>query len=160
MPLAKDCFKCIALGDDVLSTDFPVFRIVGRLDKTISIENYTRISEQELMSVFYEVGIAFEEFTTRVETRQGKEYLAIFLELLTNKKPSVLRDAVHKQLYSIDKDYADLVDHLEYVPIVINPVKRGVFAKYLDGKTGSAAKVDRINMRDEDFNILVQLMNQ
>jgi phenylacetate-coenzyme A ligase PaaK-like adenylate-forming protein len=156
----KDCFMCIAKGDDVLSADFPVFRVAGRVDKTISIENYTRISEQELLIVFNKAGIPFEEFTARVETRSGREYLTIFLEHLTDKKSSDIRDAVHKQLYSIDKDYRDLVDHRGYVPIVIIPVQRGVFAKYLDGKTGSIAKVDRINMREEDFNTLCQLMNR
>jgi phenylacetate-coenzyme A ligase PaaK-like adenylate-forming protein len=156
----KDCFKCIARGDDVLSTDFPVFRVVGRLDKTISIENYTRISEQELLTVFEKAGIAYEEFTTRMENRNGKEYLIIFLELLMNEKQIDVREAIHKQLYSSDKDYRDLVDHLEYVPIIVIPVKRGVFAKYLEGRPGSAAKVDRINMGDEDFSSLMQLMNK
>jgi phenylacetate-coenzyme A ligase PaaK-like adenylate-forming protein len=156
----KDCFMCIAKGDDVLSTDFPVFRIAGRVDKTISIENYTRISEQELLIVLNNAGIRFEEFTARVETRDGRGYLTIFLEHLTDKKSSDIRDVVHEHLYSIDKDYRELVDHRGYVPLMIIPVQRGVFAKYLDCKTGSIAKVDRINMREEDFNTLRKLMNR
>jgi phenylacetate-coenzyme A ligase PaaK-like adenylate-forming protein len=155
----NDCFRCIAKGDDFLSTDFPVFRILGRIDKVISIENYTRISEHELLTALNEAGIGFEDFTSRITTREGRQYLIIYLELIKDRKQGFIRDALHKQLYSMDKDYKDLVDHLNYVPLIIRIVQRGVFAKYLDVKTGSIAKVDRINMGKEDFARFVQLMN-
>jgi len=75
-------------------------------------------------------------------------------DLKTSKK------SIHKTLYERDRDYRDLVDFYEYIPIKIYAVPRGVFADYLATKEATLSKVDRINMRDEEFYKLRRLIEQ
>lgn len=154
----KDSFKCIAKGDDILNTDFPIFRFQGRLDKTISLQNVTRISEEELLMAFKEADIPFVDFTTKVESERGLEFIGIYLEHAGNMKSEEIRDAIHERLYMMDNDYKALADFFDYTPLKIYPIPNGVFAKYLEVKGGSVPKIDRIKMNDEDFEKLARLI--
>jgi len=153
----KDSLECIALGDDILGTNYPIFKFHGRLEKTISLQNFTRISEAELLAAFKEAGVSFFDFTTRVETEKGLEYLTVYMEHTGNMNAKEIESAVHKQLYRKDKDYKDLCDCFEYIPIKVHLIPRGTFARYLEEKGGTFPKVDRINVRDEEFKKLIRL---
>jgi hypothetical protein len=152
-----DLFKCIAKGDDVVNTDLPVFRFQGRTDKVLALQNFTRITEDELVTVLKDAGIQFMDFTAREESENGLEFISIYLEHMGRKKKEI-EAAVHKQFCTTDNDYKDLSEFLDYVPIKIHLVPKGTFATYLEGKTGSVSKIARVNMDEEDFRRLTELI--
>ncbi len=154
----KDTFKCLALGDDILNTDYPIFKFHARSDKIISLHTFTRIDEVEILTALREAEIPFVDFTARVESEGGHEYLATFIESADCEKPEEIEGALHKQLCKMDVDYQNLADFFDYVPLRVYLVPKGVFARYLEEKTGSMAKLDRINMRNEEFARLSKLM--
>jgi hypothetical protein len=156
----KDSFQCIAKGDSILDTDYPVFKYHARLDKTISLSNFTRISEGELLKAFKEAKVPLIEFTTKVESEKGLEYLKIYLEQKSKRTTKDIEIAVHQQLYRMDKDYKDIVDFFEYTPVKIKLVPKGSFAEYLEGKTASYQKVDRIDMKQKEFNMFFEIIKR
>lgn len=150
--------KCIAKGDDVLGIDCPIFKFHTRLERNISLHNFTRISEDELITAFRESGIQFVEFTARKETESGLEYLAIYVETMEDLEVDKIQESLHKQLYNKDRDYRDLVDFYGYVPLKVHLVPKGVFAKYLINKVAAMSKVARIKMPEEEFKKFIQLV--
>lgn len=154
----KDAVKCIAYGDDILETDYPIFKFQARTDKTISLHNFTRIDEEELITVMREAKIPFVEFTAKLESEQGHEYLSIYIELGEKENQEKFQNKLHQQLTKTDEDYQNLTNYFDYIPLKTYIVPKGTFAKYLEQKEGSMAKVDRINMREEEFAKLSKLM--
>ena len=150
-------FKCVAKGDDVIGSDFPVFEFHARLDKSISIMNFTRIDEKELIEAFQRAGIQFMDFTAKVERNAGYEYLNIYVELLGKKSAKDVERKIHEQLYSTDQDYKMLSDLFGYNPVRAKLLPTGVFAKYLQDRKGAYPKVCRIDMNEEDFCKLMSL---
>lgn len=147
----NDSLLCVANGDDILGTDFPVFRFHSRLEKSISLQNFTRISEEELLMSLKHSDVRFVDFTARTEVEDGLECLAIYLEHTGNMSVEEIKEYIHNHLYETDKDYHDLVDFFDYVPIRIRFVKKGAFSKYMEQKGASWGKVERINMEEEAF---------
>jgi hypothetical protein len=150
-------FKCIAKGDDIIGSDFPVFEFNSRLDNSLSIMNFTRIDENELVQAFQSAGIQFMDFTARVERKAEFEYLNIYVELLGKKSDREVEQKIHKQLYNADQDYKMLSDEFAYNPLRIVSLPEGVFVKYLEERKGAYPKVSRINMNEEDFDRLMSL---
>jgi len=153
----KDSFKCIAKGDDVLGIESPIFKFHARMEKTISLQNFTRISEEELLTVFRNAMVPFIDFTARVEVERGMEYLAIYIELTGDRTAADLQETIHKELYKEDADYRGLVDFFGYMPVKVHVVPRGTFMRYLQEKGVTIPKVARVNMDDKDFK---KLLNQ
>lgn len=154
----KDTFICIAKGDDIMDTDYPVFKFHSRLGKEISLHNFTRISEDELLTALRETNIPFIDFTTRVEIESGMEYLVMYIECTGDMTSEDIKKSIHDKLYEMDRDYRDLVDFYKYEPFKIRLVPKGVFAKYLEEKIAGVAKVERTNMREEEFEKFILLM--
>ena len=153
----KNCFRCIAKGDDIIGTDFPIFKLHARLEKTISLHNFTRISEDELLTAFQRAEIRFVDFTARVEVKKGLQYLVIYTEITKPISQKELEENLHRELYNMNQDYQNLVDFFEYTPLKVEIMPAGVFTKYLQEKLGSVPKVDRINMNDEEFKKLLDI---
>ena len=156
----KDAFKCIARGDNILGIELPVFKFYARVEKTISLLNFTRIDEEELMEAFKRAGISFVDFTVRKEIESGLEHLVIYLEHEEDQSAESIRKAIHEVLYKIDSDYRDLVNFYDYVPVKVCILPRGTFATFLQEKKASIQKVDRINMRDNEFNRLLEVAGE
>lgn len=151
----KDSVLCVARGDDILETDFPIFSFHSRLEKIISLQNFTRISEGELLMAFKHGNVQFVDFAVRVEVENGLEYLALYLEHTGNMSPDEIKERLHKYLYDVDRDYRELVDFFDYVPVKVHLVARGTFCKYMERKVASWGKVDRMNMREEAFKKII-----
>ena len=156
----EDSFKCVAKGDDILGVESPIFKFHARLENTVAIQNFTRLSEGEILNVIRESGIKFIDFTARMEVEQGLEYLALYIECHEEITAEAIVESLHKQLYRIDGDYRDLVDFMEYIPIKVYLVPRGVYTKYLEEKVGTYPKVTRVNMKERDFRRFLQLMER
>ena len=150
-------FKCVAKGDDVLCSDFPVFEFNARLDKAISIMNFTRIDEKELLNALQNTGIEFTDFTARINREGGYEYLYLYVELKGTIGAGDLENKIHETLNATDKDYKMLVDLFEYTPVRVELLPNGTFARYLEKRSGAYPKVSRINMNEEEFDRLMSL---
>ena len=146
-----NAFKCIAKCDNLLGIDSPIFKFHARLEKNVALNDFTRISENELITAFKELGIPFVEFTSIKEIEKGLEYLTIFLETTADIGEKKIQEMLHKKLYEMDRDYRDLSVFFSYVPIRVSLVPLGSFAKYLEKKIATVAKVDRILMQDGNF---------
>ena len=158
--ILDDEIKCVAKGDDVLGTDQPVFKFHTRTAKTISLQNFTRISEDELISGFKDTKLPFIDFIAKVEVQKSLEYLVIYLEHSSKMMPNDIAKALHMYLYTEDQDYKNLVDNFEYFPINIRIVPTGTFACFLETiPAGSVPKIDRIDMTN-DFNRLLQIIDE
>lgn len=153
----KNCFRCIAKGDDIIGTDFPIFKFHSRLEKTISLHNFTRIGEDELITALQKAKIQFIDFTARVEVKKGLEYLVIYIEVTGNATQKELEEKLHKELYNMNQDYQNLIDFFEYTPLKVKILPMGTFNKYLQEKPGSIPKVARINMNSEEFKKLLDI---
>lgn len=156
----EDSFLCIAKGDEILGIEFPVFKLLGRLEKTISLLNFTRISEEELVSAFKAAEVPIIDFTTKVESEKGMEYMRIFVEHKGKMQPSEIKQRLHERLLEVDRDYRDLGEFFDYVPIRIRSVPEGTFAEYLKDKEGTHPKVERIDMKEEEFRRFIQIVGR
>lgn len=153
----KDSLVCVAKGDDIIGTDYPVFKFHSRLEKTISLLSFTRISEEELLTALKETGIPFIEFTCRVEVEEGLEYMVMYIECTGDIPAHQIQKQVNTYLYENDGDYRDLVNFFKYEPLKIQLVPKGVFSKYLEEKIAGVAKVQRVNMAEEEFKKIIKL---
>ena len=153
----SNSFKCIATGDDSLGVDYPVFKFHSRLDKTISLHNFTRINENELTTALKESKIQCVEFVAKSEITEGLEYLTLYLETTGSQNKEDISKAIHNSLYQMDEAYKDLVDFYNYSPIKVILLPEGTFGKYLTLKAATVSKVGRIEMPDEEINKLIQI---
>ncbi|MDQ1280442.1 MAG: auxin-responsive promoter family protein [Thermoproteota archaeon] len=158
--LIDDTFQCIARRDDVLSIDFPIFKFSSRFGKRLSIQNFTRIDEAELLSALRDINVSFIDFTARVEEENGSEYLALYLEKTGPISEKELKQSLNDILYKVDVDYRNVVDFFGYIPIKIYFVPRGTFLKYMEEKIASWGKVERINMKQEGFQIILESLKR
>ena len=149
-----DIFECVAERDDILETEFPVFKYYSRADRILVLHNFTRIAEDELLEVFKAAEVPFVEFTARRELDGSRDYLHLYIEL---RKP-VEMDALHVKINSLlgeyDRDWRDLSDFLGYDPLKITVLPKGSFKRYLSRQKGMP-KVERIIMKEERFKNLI-----
>lgn len=155
----KDSFECIALSDNVLGVEAPVFKFHSRVDKVIDIQRFTRIDESELLRAFKDAHVPLVDFTARKEVVEGLEYLTIYLEHSGDEDTDAIQGRLHQALYSIDKDYANLTEFFDYVPLRTVRVAPGTFMRYLEQREAAVPKVERIEMAPKNFSVLLELMS-
>lgn len=153
--VTSDLLECVSMGDNIIETSLPVFKFYARADKLINLHNFTRIGEEELLEAFNNSGTPFVDFTARGELHGTREYLVVYVEPTKTIDVKMAEKEFHRQLYKIDKDYRDLSDFFGYTPLMLKVLRRGTFKRYLRGKRGMP-KVDRVNMKEEHFKILLK----
>ena len=143
-----DIMECIAMGDDALETDQPVFHYYSRADRMMVLHNFTRITEEELILMMKESGIGWVEFTAKKVNEEHKDFMKIFIELSKPMSEEKVMNRLNTALTEFDRDWHDLVNFLKYVPLKVEVLSRGIFNKYLEEKEGMY-RVERINMKQE-----------
>jgi hypothetical protein len=157
--IMPDIMECIDTGDSVLGSEAPVFTYYARCDKLVMLHNFTRISEEELIRVLRDSDIPLVEFTSRREMEGTRDYMKIYLELSKHVEEDTVKERIEGQLLSFDKDWRDLKSYLRYDPLKVQILPRGSFSRYLDAR-GGLPKVERIEMRDENLNLLLESMQK
>jgi len=156
----NDFLLVVSKKDDLLGADWPVFKYNSRAEKTISIQNFTRISEGEILQVLDDLYVPYVEFAARLEIVNSLEFMVLYMEFSKTVSLEEVAVRIHDKLCEIDSDYKCLSSFFGYRPIMIRKVPTGTFAKFLDWKGGSLPKVDRINMCDEDFSKLSAMLGE
>ena len=152
--ITPDIFECVSNGDSILGTELPIFSFYTRKDKLITLHNFTRISEEELLMVLRDADIPFTDFTTKVELSGAKEYLSIFIELSSHMDVSEVTRRLNDELLKVDKDWRDLTSFMRYMPLKVRLLPNGAFSRYL-GKKDGLPRIERIGMRDERLKELL-----
>ena len=143
-----DIMECIAIGDDALETDQPVFHYYSRADRIMVLHNFTRITEEELILMLKESGIPWVDFTAKKVNEDHKDFMKIFIELSKPMSEEEIVKRLNKALTDFDRDWHDLVNFLKFVPLKVEVLPRGIFNRYLEEKEGMY-RVERINMKQE-----------
>jgi len=149
-----DILECVAMGDDVLGLGAPLFKYYARSDKIIVLHNFTRINEEELLTVLTNAEIPFVDFTSRRELDHSREYLALYIELSKDMPIEEVHKKITEGLKEFDWDWRDLTDFMEYDPLRLNLLPKGSFSRFLEQKSGMA-RVTRMEMREERFKQLL-----
>ncbi len=152
--ITSDILECISLDDKVLKVKTPVFRFYSRADKLVSLHNFTRINEQEIIMVLQNADVPFVEFTVRKELDGTKEFMVLYLELNKEMDVEVVKTRVHEEIMKVDKDWRDLTNMMNYNPLKIKLLPRGSFKRFLSRREGMP-RIAHIDMNDEQFRELV-----
>ncbi len=148
-----DVMECIAYSDDILQTEFPVFRYYARGDGILVLHNFTRIAEEEIIEVLASEKIPYVDFTARRELEGSRDYLNLYIELKEPMTAENVKEVVHRRLLEYDKDWRDLSNFLSYVPLKVTLLPKGAFSRYLAKQKGMP-KVIRVNMQDDKLDNL------
>lgn len=151
-----DLLECIAKGDNILGTDLPVFKFVGRVGGVISLHNFTRIDENEIVKALNGAGVKYVDFTARVEVEEAKEHIVLYVELSGEESASEVGKTVHDELSNMDADYRNLTQFFRYVPLKVATLPRRTFETYLGERKGMV-KPERLGMKEENFQALMQI---
>lgn len=143
-----DIVECVDKGDETLGCMSPVFMYYSRCDNLLVLHNFTRISEEELIQILAKAGIPFVDFTARRELGGSHEYVRLYIELSSKMAEDDLVNRIHSELLNFDKDWRDLTNWMNYVPLKVTVLPRGSFNRYLQKKEG-LPKIPRIEMREE-----------
>ena len=149
-----DIFECVAERDDILETEFPVFKYYARADRILVLHNFTRITEDEILEVFKAAEVPFVEFTARRELDGSRDYLHLYIELRKPVEMDILHAKINSLLREYDRDWRDLSNFLDYDPLKITILPKGSFNRYLNRQKGMP-KVERIIMKEERFKDLI-----
>ncbi len=149
-----DIFECVSKGDNLLGSNIPVFKYYSRADRLLVLHNFTRINEEEMVSILNDAEIPFVDFTARRELHESREFLSLYIELSETMSEDEVLDRVNRRLIEFDKDWRDLSDFMNYTPLKVTFLPKDTFKKYLHGKEGMA-RIQRIGMREERFNELL-----
>ncbi|HUS77908.1 MAG TPA: GH3 auxin-responsive promoter family protein [Patescibacteria group bacterium] len=152
--ITTDIFECVSNGDSILGTDLPVFSFYARSDKLISMHNFTRISEEEILNALKDAGVPFVDFTTRVELESSREYMVIYLEVSSPMSEDEVTSRLNQEFLKVDKDWRDLTNFMGYTPLKVHLLPKGSFTRYLSVRQG-LPKVERIDMNEERLKELL-----
>ncbi len=152
--VTSDILECISLEDKVLKVKTPIFRFYSRADRILSIHNFTRINETELVMVLEETKLPFVDFTAHKELDNTREYLRLYVEFSEDIDLNEAAKKIHETFFEIDKDYRDLTNMMEYVPLRLSILPRGAFKNFFQKKEGTS-RVARIGMREERLKLLL-----
>ena len=149
-----DILECIALEDKILGSQMPVFRYYSRSDNILVLHNFTRINEDELITVLTKADIPYVDFTAIRELHGSREYMNLYIEPKKEISEQEILERVHKELLKFDRDWKDLTNMMGYIPIMVTILEDGAFNRYLQKRTG-IPKIPRINMRKDHLNLLL-----
>ncbi len=151
-----DLLECISNGDDLLSTDLPIFKYYTRSDRLMVLHNFTRISEEEMITIMKNAGLPLVDFTARKELEGAREYMHVYLELSNEMSQEEAYTKLNEALVEFDKDWRDLSNFMKFKPLKLTLLPKGSFHKFFNAKEGMA-RIARISMRDEQFKLLMQV---
>lgn len=152
--VTSDILECISFEDKLLKVKTPIFKFYSRADRLITLHNFTRINEQEILMVLDEAKIPFVDFTAKRELDDTKEYLRLYVEFKEEVDLDEMARKIHETFMEFDKDYRDLNNMMEYNPLRLSQLSKGAFKNFFSKKEGMS-RIARIDMTDDQLKILL-----
>jgi hypothetical protein len=147
--------------NEELNIDIPQMIFLCRVDDTIDIAGFTRLTEKTIWQAIENSGVAYKEWTARKEVK-GKPILRLYVELkdngrLTSREIGTL---IHEQLKQLDKPYAELESFLGLQPLEVTPLPKNGFQEYRLAQEAAGAerahlRVPHINPSDSMLDFLI-----
>ena len=149
-----DIIKCVALEDEEAGVKLPQIVFDCRGDDLIDIAGFARLDEKTLHQALAKSGLAWEDWSARKEDENGSPVMRLYVELKKDSKATEVEEILHKQLVSLNSDYAHLESMLGLKPLRVTLLPAGSFKRYYEEKRRAGAdlghlKPPHMNASDE-----------
>lgn len=146
--------EVIAADDAETGVILPQFSFVGRADRIIDIEGFTRLDESTLDRAVSAVAGGAIEWTARKELEGDSPILRVYAEGVEDV--TAFGSALHESLVAEDAYYRDLQTMLEVQPLRVTGVASGTFRTFYENRRRKGYALDvrsmpRVNPNDEEI---------
>jgi hypothetical protein len=159
-----DIIKITSFKNNNLNIRLPQMEFEGRIDYTLDIGGFIRLSEKIIWQAISNTGVQYVDWVARREHRGSEAILHIFIEpkadSLLNEKN--LAQGVFRELKAMESGlpFNDINDTLTIVPVEVTLLPHGAFERYLNLRRSLGAdlahlKPPHINPSDKDLAILI-----
>lgn len=158
-----DMIKVTALRNERLNINLPQIAVDARVDGTIDIAGFARLTEKTISRAMEKSGLTYEGWTARKEILDGGPVLHVYVELKDHDKPPwEVRYEIHRSLKKLDHDYTALEDMLHFQPLRVTLLPKGAFQRYMLEQQAAGAglaylKPPQLNASDEVIERLLQV---
>jgi hypothetical protein len=136
-----DMFEVISKRDEELNIDLPQVKFYGRVNDLIELGAFAVITERDIWESIEATGINYHEWVARKVEQEGKTYMHLFIELESSISLDAeeVRQKVSDSLKTINTDFADLEDMMDYQALKISLLNPGSFGAYMDYQKSQGA---------------------
>ncbi len=146
-----DSLKVVSLSDDRVGLKLPQWTFSTRIDDTIDIAGFTRLTEKSIWSAIEGSCIPYVDWVVTKEYRDENPILHLYLEARGESYvPARVQELIHDQLKKVDQPYRDLEEMAGIRPLVVTLLSRGTFARFLQER--QAAGIDLAHSKPPHMN--------
>ncbi len=159
-----DVIKITSLSNENLNIQLPQMVFEGRVDHTIDIGGFIRLTEKILWQAVSRCKAPYVDWAARKEYRGKDAILHIFIELKEGTQVSEddIAQNIYQELLKMDDGlpYGNVQHVLSSEPIKVTLLPKGAFERYLNLRRSLGAdlahlKPPHINPTDKDLAILI-----
>jgi hypothetical protein len=161
-----DMVRITSLRNEQLNIDIPQMEFHSRVDDLIDIAGFTRLTEGIIWQAIERSSVPCKDWTVRKETSEKQE-LHLYLELKDDSYGSKedIALGIHKQLKTLDRDYANIESFLGLMPLEITLLPRNAFQAYRLRQQAAGAdmarlKVPHVNASESVIDFLLNSEDQ
>jgi hypothetical protein len=146
-----DAVKIISTSDEKIGLKVPQMAFSTRIDDTIDIAGFTRLTEKSIWTAVEASGIPYVDWVIQKQYRGENPILHLYLELKGNhREPGDVQAVIHETLKKTDTPYRDLEEMAGIKPLVVTLLSPGTFTRYLQER--QAAGVDLAHSKPAHMN--------
>jgi GH3 auxin-responsive promoter len=146
-----DSLKVASLSDESAGLRLPQWTFSSRIDDTIDIAGFTRLTEKLIWSAIEASTIRYVDWVVAKEYRGENPILHLYIEACGDcPSPDRVQVMVHEQLKRLDQPYRDLEEMAGIKPLVVTLFSRGTFARFLQER--QAAGIDLAHSKPPHMN--------
>jgi hypothetical protein len=158
-----DVIKITSMRNESLNIELPQMVFEGRVDYTIDIGGFIRLTEKVIWQAVSKAGVPYVDWVARKEYRGTDAILHVFLELKGDTKSSegAIAQNIYQELKKMDEGlpYGNVQNVLNSEPIEVTLLSKGAFERYFNLRKSLGAdlahlKPPHINPTDKDLAIL------
>ncbi len=137
-----DSMNFVSLSDEKLGLKLPQMVFSSRIDDTIDIAGFTRLTEKTIWSAVEGSGLAYVDWVITKEIRAENPVLHLYLETKADGlDPARVREIIHERLKESHAPYRDLEEMAGIRPLMVTLLTRGTFARYIQERQAEGMDV-------------------
>jgi phenylacetate-coenzyme A ligase PaaK-like adenylate-forming protein len=158
-----DLVRFVSLRDEAAGIGLPSMVFAGRSDGLIDLAGFTgQMDEQLIWRAIHDTGIPYVDWVVRKEEATENAFLHLYIEVEDHVEAEEVRVAVHDNIKSHNRFYADLESMLDVRPLEVTVLAPGAFKSYTMEKLAAGAdlahlKPAHMNPPDETMSELLRL---